>query len=130
MGSHVGVSIGYDGPTQMALEDLAMFRSIPGSVIFYPSCANACAKAMELSANRRGIDLIRTNRPKTPVIYPKSEVFAIGKCKVLRQSPSDILCIVSAGVPLMESLKAYDLLKAQGIFVRIVDIFTVKPIDL
>jgi len=68
----------------MALEDLAMFRAIPGSVIFYPSCGNACAKAMELSANRKGIDLIRTNRPKTAVLYSKDEVFKIGKCKVLR----------------------------------------------
>ena len=67
MGSHVGVSIGADGPTQMALEDLAMFRSLPGSVVFYPSCANQCAKAMELSANRKGIDFLRTNRPKYPV---------------------------------------------------------------
>lgn len=130
-GSHVGVSIGADGPTQMALEDLALFRSIPGSVVFYPSCANSALRAMELSANRHGIDFVRTNRPKYPVIYSPEEVFSIGKCKVLHQSDKDQLCIIAGGVPFNEALGAVQILKGEGIGinVRLIDLFTVKPID-
>jgi len=128
-GSHVGVSIGEDGPTQMALEDLGMFRSLPGSVVFYPSCGNQALQAMVLSANRKGVDFIRTNRPKYPVIYDANETFQIGKCKVVKESDNDLLCIVTAGVPLHESLIAYEILANEGINVRIVDLFTIKPID-
>ncbi len=129
-GSHVGVSIGEDGPSQMGLEDLALFRAIPNSVVFYPSDAVATERAVELAASYPGIAYIRTSRPKTPVIYPNDEVFEIGRAKVIRQSDRDAVTIVTGGVTLFEALKAADALAAKGIAVRIVDLFTVKPLDV
>ena len=128
-GSHAGVSIGEDGPSQMALEDLAMMRAIEGSTVLYPSDAIATEHAVRLAAELRGIVYIRTSRPKTPVIYSKDEEFAIGSAKVIRQSGEDKVTIVSSGVTLFEALAAYDQLKAEGIPVRVIDLFTVKPID-
>ena len=128
-GSHAGVSIGEDGPSQMALEDLAMMRAIPGATVLYPSDAVATENAVRLAANHRGIVYIRTSRPKTPVIYSNGEAFEIGQAKVVRQSDHDKAVLVSSGVTLFEALKAHDELEKEGIAVRVVDLFSVKPID-
>jgi transketolase len=128
-GSHAGVSIGEDGPSQMALEDLAMMRAIEGSTVLYPSDAIATEHAVSLAAEHRGIVYIRTSRPKTPVIYSKDDEFRIGGAKVIRQSGEDKATIVSSGVTLFEALAAYDQLKAQGTSVRVIDLFSVKPVD-
>ena len=128
-GSHAGVSIGEDGPSQMALEDLAMMRAIEASTVLYPSDAIATERAVGLAAGHRGIVYIRTSRPKTPVIYSKDEQFEIGRAKVIRQSNEDKATIVSCGVTLIEALAAYDQLKAEGISVRVIDLFSVKPVD-
>jgi transketolase len=128
-GSHAGVSIGEDGPSQMGLEDLAMMRAVPGSVVLYPSDAVSTERAVELAATHPGIVYIRTTRPKTPVLYPNDEEFAISRCKILRQDARDRLTIVAAGITLHEALRAYEELKGQGLFVRVVDLFSVKPLD-
>uniref|UniRef100_A0A1I8IBV8 transketolase n=1 Tax=Macrostomum lignano TaxID=282301 RepID=A0A1I8IBV8_9PLAT len=135
-GSHAGVSIGEDGPSQMALEDLAMFRSLPGSTVFYPSDAVSAERAVELAANTSGICFIRTGRPNQPVLYGDDTAFAVGKGHLVRQSEADKVCgaaelltIVGAGVTITEALAAADQLAKRGIAVRVVDPFTVKPID-
>ena len=128
-GSHAGVSIGEDGPSQMALEDLAMMRAIEGSTVLYPSDAIATEQAVRLSSEHRGISYIRSSRPKTPVIYQADEQFEIGRAKVIKQSGDDRATIVSSGVTLFEALAAYDQLKAEGIEVRVIDLFSVKPVD-
>ncbi len=128
-GSHAGVSIGEDGPSQMGLEDLAMMRAIPGSVVLYPSDAVSTERAVELAAAHQGIVYIRTTRPKTPVLYPNDEPFAIGRCKILRRDARDRLTIVAAGITLHEALRAYEELKNQGVLVRVIDLFSVKPLD-
>ena len=128
-GSHAGVSIGEDGPSQMGLEDFAMMRAIEGSTVIYPSDAVATEHAVRLAAATDGIVYIRTSRPKTPVIYAVDEPFEVGKAKVVRQSDDDRLTIVAGGITLFEALAAYDELKADGISVRVIDIFSVKPID-
>ncbi|MEK6406900.1 MAG: transketolase [Acidobacteriota bacterium] len=128
-GSHAGVAIGEDGPSQMALEDLAMMRAIEGSTVLYPSDAIATEHAVRIAAEHRGIVYIRTSRPKTPVIYSTDEQFEIGRAKVIKQSPDDQVTIVSSGVTLFEALAAYDTLKAEGISVRVIDLFSVKPVD-
>ncbi len=128
-GSHAGVSIGEDGASQMGLEDLAMMRALHGTTVLYPSDAVATEHAVRLAAATPGIVYIRTSRPKTPVIYGADEPFGVGQAKVVRASDADRLTIVAAGVTLFEALKAYDELKSAGINVRIIDIFSVKPID-
>jgi transketolase len=128
-GSHAGVSIGEDGPSQMALEDLAMMRAIEGSTVLYPSDAISTEHAVRLAAEQKGIVYIRTSRPKTPVIYTKDEQFEIGRAKVIRESTEDQATIVGCGVTLFEALAAYDELKAEGISVRVIDLFSVKPVD-
>ena len=128
-GSHAGVSIGEDGPSQMALEDLAMMRAIEGSTVLYPSDAISTEHAVRLAAEHKGIVYIRTSRPKTPVIYSKDEQFQIGRAKVIRESSNDRATIVSSGVTLFEALAAHDLLKAEGISVRVIDLFSIKPVD-
>ncbi len=128
-GSHVGCSIGEDGASQMALEDLGMFRSIPGSTVFYPSDAVSTERAVELAANTRGICYIRTSRPNTPVIYANDEPFEIGKAKVVVKSDSDIATVVAGGVTLHEAIKAANTLREQGKNIRVIDVFTVKPLD-
>merc|ERR1712055_1231398 len=112
VGSHCGVSIGEDGPSQMALEDLAMFRSLPGCTVFYPSDAVATERAIELAANTKGITFTRVSRPATEVIYDNNEVFEIGKAKVLKQSSDDVCLVVAAGITLDQALKAYTKLEA------------------
>jgi transketolase len=129
-GSHAGVSIGEDGPSQMGLEDLAMMRAVEGSVILYPADAVATERAVRLAAEHRGIVYIRTSRPKTPVIYPADEQFEIGRAKLLRSSPQDQVTIVAGGVTVFEALKAHEQLKSEGIRVRLIDVFSVKPIDV
>jgi len=128
-GSHCGVSIGEDGPSQMGLEDLAMMRAIPNAVVLYPSDAVATERLVEAMAAERGIHYLRLTRPKTPILYGADEPFPIGGSKLLRSSPQDRLTIVSAGVTLFEVLKAHDLLAAEGIKVRVIDAYSVKPLD-
>ncbi|XP_022915303.1 transketolase-like protein 2 isoform X2 [Onthophagus taurus] len=129
VGSHCGVSIGEDGPSQMGLEDLAMFRSIPGSTVFYPGDAVACERAVELAANTKGITFIRTNRPNTPIIYQNNEIFQIGKSHVVKSTPNDQLLIIGGGVTLIEALTAAEELAKVNVFARVLDPFTIKPID-
>jgi transketolase len=129
-GSHSGVSIGEDGPSQMALEDLAMFRAIPGSTVFYPSDAVSTERAVELAANTAGICFIRTSRPNVPVIYGNDEQFVVGKAKIVRQSNSDQVTVIGACVTLVEALKAANELETSGIHVRVIDPFTIKPLDV
>src|SRR5205085_4670197 len=128
-GSHAGVSIGEDGPSQMALEDLAMCRAEPNIAVLYPCDGVSAEKLVGLMAYHPGPAYMRTSRPKTPVIYRNDETFAIGGLKVLRESSSDVATIVGAGVTVFEALKAYDQLKASGVNVRVIDLYSVQPID-
>ncbi len=129
VGSHCGVSIGEDGPSQMGLEDIAMFRTIPGSTVFYPSDAVSCERAVELAANTKGVCFIRTSRPATSILYKNEENFQVGKAHIVKQSNSDKVLIIGAGVTLYEALKAADELAKSGIHVRVLDPFTIKPLD-
>ena len=128
-GSHCGVSIGEDGPSQMGLEDIALFRTIPGSTVFYPSDAVSTERAVELAANTKGVCYIRTSRPNTEVIYSSDEKFIIGKSKVVKHSANDQLLIIGSCVTLYEGLKAAKELEGLGINARVLDPFTVKPLD-
>jgi transketolase len=128
-GSHVGVSIGEDGPSQMGLEDLAMFRPIPGCVVLYPGDAVSSEACVAAAASHRGMAYLRTSRPATPVLYPAGETFPIGGSKVLRKGEGDAVTVIAAGVTLHEALKAADELKKEGIGVRIVDAYSIKPLD-
>ena len=128
-GSHAGVSIGEDGPSQMALEDLAMMRAVYGSTVLYPSDANQTVQLVAQMAEHSGILYLRTTREKTPILYSPDEVFTIGGSKVVHQSDKDELTLVAAGITLHESLKAYEQLKSDGITVRVIDAYSVKPID-
>lgn len=129
VGSHCGVSIGEDGPSQMGLEDIAMFRAVPGSTVFYPSDAVSTERAIELAANTKGICFIRTSRPATATIYENEEPFAIGKGKVVKSSAKDQVLVIGAGVTLHEALKAADELSKAGVNIRVIDPFTIKPLD-
>lgn len=129
MGSHVGVSIGEDGPSQMGLEDLAMMAAQPGVVVLYPSDAICTYRLVEAMATHKGMVYMRTGRPKTPILYGAGESFTIGGSKVLRQSAKDQLTIVAAGVTVFEALNAYDQLHTAGITVRVIDLYSVTPID-
>ena len=129
IGTHVGVSIGEDGSSQMGLEDLSLFRAMADSIVLYPSDAVSAWYAVDLAASHHGIAYIRAGRPKQPVIYRNDEKFEIGKAKVLRQSNEDVVTLVGGGVTLTEALKAYDQLKKQGIAIRVIDIFSVRPVD-
>ena len=126
VGSHVGISIGEDGPSQMALEDLAMMRAVVGSTVLYPAEAVATEKLIEQMATAKGVCFLRTSRPKTPVIYGNDEKFPIGGAKVLRTG--DKVTIVGAGVTLFEALKAADTLKADGVNVTVIDAYSIKPL--
>jgi len=126
VGSHVGISIGEDGPSQMALEDLAMMRAVVGSTVLYPADAVATEKLLEQMAILKGVAFLRTSRPKTPVIYGNDEQFPVGGAKVLRTG--DKVTIVSAGVTLFEALKAADALKAEGVNVTVIDAYSIKPL--
>ncbi len=129
-GSHAGVSIGEDGPSQMALEDLAMMRAVHGSTVLYPCDANQTAKLVRLMADREGISYIRTTREKTPILYGADAEFRIGGSSVVRGgSPDDQAAIVAAGITVHEAVKAADELKGSGVAVRVIDLYSVKPID-
>jgi transketolase len=128
-GSHAGVSIGEDGPSQMALEDLASLRAIHGSTVLYPSDANQTAALVPQMANRSGIVFMRTTREKTPVIYAPDEAFAIGGSRVVRQTDDDQVTLVAAGITLHEAIKAADALGADGISARVIDLYSLKPVD-
>jgi len=128
-GSHCGVSIGEDGPSQMGLEDIAMMRTIPHSTVLYPSDAVSTERLVEAMGGARGIHYIRLTRPKAGILYAADEQFPIGGLKVVRQSANDILTIVAAGVTLWEALGAHDLLAKDGIAVRVIDLYSIKPID-
>ena len=128
-GSHAGVSIGEDGPSQMALEDLAMCRAQPNYVVLYPCDGVSAERAVALAAAHHGPVYIRTSRPKTEVIYGNDETFVIGGLKVLRQSAGDVVTVVGAGITVFEALKAHDQLKSSGIAIRVVDLYSVSPVD-
>ncbi len=129
VGTHVGVSIGEDGPSQMGLEDLAMMSAQPGVTVLYPSDALSMYKLVETAAAHKGMVYLRAGRPKTAVIYGPDETFRIGGSKVVRQSADDKLTIVAAGVTLFEALKAHDQLKASGIATRVLDLYSIVPVD-
>ena len=128
-GSHSGVSIGEDGPSQMGLEDLSMMRAVSGSVVLYPSDANQAARLVAEMADHHGISYLRTTREKTPVIYSPDETFPIGGSRVPRSSPGDQATVVAAGVTLHEALTAHAQLAGEGIAIRVIDAYSVKPID-
>jgi transketolase len=128
-GSHAGVSIGEDGPSQMGLEDIASLRAVYGSTVLYPSDANQTAKLMALMKDNTGINYIRTTRQATPVIYGPDEQFEIGGSRVLRSSDDDALTIVAAGITLPEALEAAEALAGDGIKARVIDLYSVKPLD-
>ena len=128
-GSHAGISIGQDGPSQMALEDLAMMRAIAGSTVFYPSDAVCAERLVALAAQTPGIVYIRSSRPKTPILYSNDEDFQVGGSKVLKSSDKDQATLVAAGVTLHEALEASLELASQGLAVRVIDLYSIKPID-
>ncbi len=128
-GSHAGVSIGEDGPSQMGLEDLAMMRAVCGSTVLYPSDPNQTAKLIAKLPDLRGITYLRTTREKTPVIYDATEDFRIGGSRVLRQSSGDRVAVVAAGITVHEALKAFELLQRESLPIRVIDAYSVKPID-
>ncbi|HYR86633.1 MAG TPA: transketolase [Terriglobia bacterium] len=128
-GSHAGVSIGEDGPSQMGLEDLAMFRTIPESVILYPCDAVSTERLVAEAARRRGICYLRTSRPKTPVLYSNEDQFPVGGSKVLRKSANDRVTVIGAGITVHEALKAALTLEGEGTPIRVIDAYSVKPID-
>jgi len=130
VGSHAGVSIGQDGASQMGLEDLAIFRAVCGSTVLYPSDANQTAKLVAQMCDRPGVVYLRTTRGDTPVIYDAGEEFPIGRSKVVHSSKRDRATVIAAGITLHEALKAYHRLQSEGIIVRVIDAYSVKPIDV
>ncbi|QOV34369.1 transketolase [Streptomyces ferrugineus] len=129
VGSHAGVAIGQDGPSQMGLEDLAMMRAVHGSTVLYPCDANQTARLVAAMAGLDGIRYLRTSRGAGPVIYGPDEEFPVGGCKVLRAGDRDRLTVVAAGVTVHEALAAADALDREGIQVRVIDLYSVKPVD-
>lgn len=129
VGSHAGVAIGQDGPSQMGLEDLAMFRAVYGSTVLYPCDAHQTARLVAAMAGLDGVRYLRTSRGAAPVLYGPDEEFPIGGSKVLRSSDADRLTVVAAGITVHEALRAADALAADGIAVRVVDLYSVKPVD-
>jgi transketolase len=129
VGSHAGVEIGADGPSQMALEDLAMMRAVHGSTVLYPSDAACTAALVAAMADRPGIKYMRTTRGAYPVLYPATEQFPIGGCKVLKEAANDQVALIGAGVTLHNCLAAAQLLSDEGITARVIDLYSIKPID-
>src|SRR6185295_20279443 len=125
-GSHVGVSIGEDGPSQMALEDLAMTRAVPGCAVLYPSDGVSTERLVVEMARCSGMAYMRTSRPKTPVIYGPDEKFPVGGSKVLRSSAADVATVIGAGITVFEALKAHDQLKAAGTAIRVIDLYSLQ----
>ena len=129
-GSHAGVSIGEDGPSQMALEDIASLRAVHGSTVLHPCDANQTAKLVAAMADTEGISYLRTLRPATPVLYEPDEEFAIGGSRVLRSSDDDEVALIGAGITVHEALKAADALAEAGISARVIDLYSIKPLDV
>jgi transketolase len=129
-GSHAGVSIGEDGPSQMALEDIASLRAVHSSVVLHPCDANQAAKLVVAMADTKGIVFLRTLRPNTPVIYDADEEFEVGGSRVIRSSDEDDVTLVGAGVTVHEALKAADTLEEDGISARVIDLYSIKPVDV
>jgi transketolase len=129
VGSHAGVSIGEDGPSQMALEDIASLRAVHGSTVLYPCCANQTARLVDAMADRAGIVYLRTTRSAAPVLYESDESFKIGGSRVLRASEEDALAIIAAGITVHEALAAHEELLAEGIRSRVIDLYSIKPLD-
>jgi transketolase len=128
-GSHAGVSIGEDGPSQMALEDLAMMRAVNGSTVLYPCDPNQTAQLVALMAGLKGISYLRTTREKTAVLYTADTKFSVGGSKIVKRSDKDRVAVVAAGITVHEALKAYEMLVKEGIAIRVIDAYSVKPID-
>jgi transketolase len=130
VGSHAGVEIGSDGPSQMALEDLAMMRAVHGSTVLYPSDATSTAALVAAMADQSGVVYLRSTRGAYPVLYPSGEQFAVGGSKVLRSSSEDQVTLVGAGVTLHHCLAAADALNNEGVAARVIDLYSIKPIDI
>jgi transketolase len=128
-GSHAGVEIGADGPSQMALEDLAMIRAVHGSTVLYPSDATSAAALVAAMADQSGVSYVRTTRGAYPVLYPSSEQFAIGGSKVLRSTPDDQVTLIGAGITLHNCIAAADELGKNGVAARVIDLYSIKPLD-
>ncbi len=128
-GSHAGVSIGEDGPSQMALEDLASYRAIHGSTVLYPADPNQTAALVPQMADREGIVYMRTTREKLPVLYEPGEAFHIGGSRVIRRTDDDAVTLIGAGITLHEALEAADTLATEGITMRVIDLYSLKPVD-
>jgi transketolase len=129
VGSHVGVSIGADGPSQMGLEDLALFRPIPGCAVLYPSDAYSTEGCVESMARYKGLAYLRTTRPSTPILYKKDEEFPIGGSRVLKKGKKDVTAVIAAGITVHEALKAHEELKKENIGIRVIDAYSVQPLD-
>lgn len=129
-GSHAGVSIGEDGSSQMGLEDIAMFRTIQDSAVLYPSDAVSTEKIVQEMAKHQGIAYLRTTRKETPILYRNDEVFPIGGSKTLKSSKADKVVVIAAGITLHEALQAYERLKQENILIRVIDLYSIKPIDI
>jgi len=130
VGSHAGVSIGEDGASQMGLEEIAMFRTLLDSVVLYPSDAVSCEKLVEETAKHKGVSYLQTTRGDTPVIYKNTESFSIGGSKVVKKSDRDLATVIGAGITVHEALKAYTELREQNIKIRVIDLYSVKPLDI
>ena len=130
VGSHVGVSIGADGPSQMGLEDIALFRPIPGCVVLYPSDAYSTEGCVEVMTKYKGLTYLRTSRPATPILYKKGEAFPIGGSKILKKSQKDRVAVIAAGITVHEALKAYEELRKENVPIRVIDAYSVQPLDL
>jgi transketolase len=128
-GSHVGVSIGEDGPSQMGLEDLAIFRTIPGCVVLYPCDARSTEACLAALARHVGLSYLRTTRPATPLLYSPEESFSIGGSRILRKAQGDAVTVIAAGITVFEALKAADELRKNNIGVRVIDAYSVEPVD-
>jgi len=129
VGSHAGIEIGADGPSQMGLEDVAMLRAVHGSTVLYPSDATSTVALVNAMATTPGISYLRTTRGAYPVLYPDGETFAIGGSKVLRSSDRDDVTLIGAGVTLHACLRAADILHEEDIRARVIDCYSIKPID-
>ncbi len=128
-GSHAGVSIGEDGPSQMALEDLAIMRAVPNCTVLYPCDAVSAERLVALAASTPGPVYIRTTRPKTPVTYTADDRFEVGGSKLLRQSDADVATVVAAGITVFEALAAHEALAGEGIAIRVIDAYSIQPVD-
>jgi transketolase len=129
VGSHAGVSIGEDGASQMGLEEISLFGTFPGVVVLQPCDAVSTIKLLQELSAFTGMGYLQTLRPKTTVLYEMSEEFHIGGSKILRNSPDDILTVVATGITVSEALKAYDILKNENILIRVLDCYSLSPID-